>query len=536
MPIEIQTAAKNLTVQNKCFRGSLDLPMAKATNENISALMSITKKDRDSVICALNQVGGDLGLAVEALCGSGPSSGAERSRDIGGESGLAVDQAGNRMMRPSDLSRPGTSGTSLGRRTREGDGEDGGYLTLKVVRPSQEEGEGIEIHFRVKQTTQMGKLKRSYSDRLGVAMTSLRFLYDGKRIPDDATPGMLEMESGDYIEVYRELGRELADVRVQGHGVVAMDEARASKRPDSAPLAAAMSYLAGKEQEHAGLFVDKELQEVQLEIDQEEESRGTKRMSRHASGNMEEANTPSKRRRETSRAGDEEGVSLTNNVREELERITKKYEDLVKKLRDKVECPVCFDVPRKPPVPVCPNGHVVCVRCARAECPTCRVKMERGTSTLAVTVIENIDHQCDHEGCDASFPLAALDEHQATCRHRLVKCPGLDCPTKIPLSRLKDHALACCVERAEIKPHPLPHRFTYMMNEDAQTLSSESQNFMWRLEGIMFEEETFFLKVTRKARRGRWFFFVQMIGSAAEVARFGVTMIVFRKVDSDPRQ
>ena len=34
-----------------------------------------------------------------------------------------------------------------------------------------------------------------------------------------------------------------------------------------------------------------------------------------------------------------------------------------------------------------------------------------------------------------------------------------------------------------------------MMNEDAQTLSSESQNFMWRLEGIMFEEETFFLKV-----------------------------------------
>ena len=56
MPIDIQTAAKNLTVQNKCFRGSLDLPMAKATNENISALMSITKKDRDSVVCALNQV------------------------------------------------------------------------------------------------------------------------------------------------------------------------------------------------------------------------------------------------------------------------------------------------------------------------------------------------------------------------------------------------------------------------------------------------------------------------------------------------
>ena len=54
-------------------------------------------------------------------------------------------------------SRPGTSGSSIARRSREGEGEDGGYLTLKVVRPSQEEGEGIEIHFRVKQTTQVKK-------------------------------------------------------------------------------------------------------------------------------------------------------------------------------------------------------------------------------------------------------------------------------------------------------------------------------------------------------------------------------------------
>ena len=31
-----------------------------------------------------------------------------------------------------------------------------------------------EIHFRVKQTTQMGKLKKSYSERVGVPVTSLR--------------------------------------------------------------------------------------------------------------------------------------------------------------------------------------------------------------------------------------------------------------------------------------------------------------------------------------------------------------------------
>ena len=46
----------------------------------------------------------------------------------------------------------------------------------------------------------MGKLKGIYSDMLGVAMLRLRFLYDGKRIPDDATPGMLEMERLKLLE------------------------------------------------------------------------------------------------------------------------------------------------------------------------------------------------------------------------------------------------------------------------------------------------------------------------------------------------
>ena len=84
--------------------------------------------------------------------------------------------------------------------------------------------------------------------------------------------------------------------------------------------------------------------------------------------------------------------------------MTRKYEELVRKLRDKVECPVCFDVPKSAPVPVCPNGHVVCVKCVREVCPTCRVRMEHGTSTLAVTVIENIEHTCEHEDCGQSLP------------------------------------------------------------------------------------------------------------------------------------
>ena len=50
---------------------------------------------------------------------------------------------------------------------------DAEYIKLKVVGQDSN-----EIHFRVKQTTQMGKLKKSYSERVGVPVTSLRYTYE----------------------------------------------------------------------------------------------------------------------------------------------------------------------------------------------------------------------------------------------------------------------------------------------------------------------------------------------------------------------
>ena len=50
----------------------------------------------------------------------------------------------------------------------------------------------------------MGKLKKSYSERVGAPIASLRFLFDGKRINDDETPKSLELEQDDVIEVYQE--------------------------------------------------------------------------------------------------------------------------------------------------------------------------------------------------------------------------------------------------------------------------------------------------------------------------------------------
>lgn len=45
------------------------------------------------------------------------------------------------------------------------------YIKLKVVGPDSN-----EISFRVKMMTKMDKLKKSYSERVGVPVGSLRFL------------------------------------------------------------------------------------------------------------------------------------------------------------------------------------------------------------------------------------------------------------------------------------------------------------------------------------------------------------------------
>ena len=73
------------------------------------------------------------------------------------------------------------------------------YIKLKVVGQ-----DNSEVHFKVKFTTNMGKLKKSYSERQGVPLNSLRFLFDGRRINDEETPKALEMENDDTIEVYQE--------------------------------------------------------------------------------------------------------------------------------------------------------------------------------------------------------------------------------------------------------------------------------------------------------------------------------------------
>ncbi|XP_055000772.1 small ubiquitin-related modifier 1-like [Sorex araneus] len=79
------------------------------------------------------------------------------------------------------------------------DKKGGDYIKLKATGQ-----DSSEIHFKVKMTAHLKKLRESYCQRQGVPMNSLRFLIEGQRITDNHTPKELGMEEEHVIEVYQE--------------------------------------------------------------------------------------------------------------------------------------------------------------------------------------------------------------------------------------------------------------------------------------------------------------------------------------------
>lgn len=69
------------------------------------------------------------------------------------------------------------------------------HITLKV-----KSHEGNEIFFKIKKGTILKKLMDSYCQRQGISPQTVRFLYDGERIPEDATAESLGMEDNDTID------------------------------------------------------------------------------------------------------------------------------------------------------------------------------------------------------------------------------------------------------------------------------------------------------------------------------------------------
>eukprot|EP00092_Neocalanus_flemingeri_P032245 GFUD01035050.1.p1 GENE.GFUD01035050.1~~GFUD01035050.1.p1 ORF type:complete len:288 (+),score=48.45 GFUD01035050.1:103-966(+) len=198
-----------------------------------------------------------------------------------------------------------------------------------------------------------------------------------------------------------------------------------------------------------------------------------------------------------------------------------KYLKLTAKLREHIECPVCLETPRSCPVPVCPNGHFVCHVCKRDICPTCRVVMGRGKSTLAVTVLENIEHDCPNVGCDGLLPLDQYEEHLLSCLHRLVDCPVNECKKKVSFSELIDHLKHSCEASTPVEDltkikFPRAWNYEYFGTGTGY----------WSSDVLLWKGEHFVISVNNFTEFELWEFTVQQLGPQEKCSKFRFSLTV----------
>jgi len=196
---------------------------------------------------------------------------------------------------------------------------------------------------------------------------------------------------------------------------------------------------------------------------------------------------------------------------------------LVDKLKDKIECPVCMEIPRKGPVPVCPNGHFVCPKCKKDSCPTCRSIMGNNMSILAGTIIDNIEHQCKFEDCDQSFLLTDLEKHEEACPHRTVFCLHPSCTKEIPLSKLQNHLVdktSCLGENVFVDLRNKKRCTSFQIFNGDVT----DPKMTWGLDTFSFEGMDFALYLHKS--QGQFYFVIVMFGTEVQCSEYRVELEV----------
>eukprot|EP00092_Neocalanus_flemingeri_P019268 GFUD01020872.1.p1 GENE.GFUD01020872.1~~GFUD01020872.1.p1 ORF type:complete len:408 (+),score=70.37 GFUD01020872.1:68-1225(+) len=217
-----------------------------------------------------------------------------------------------------------------------------------------------------------------------------------------------------------------------------------------------------------------------------------------------------------------------NNLKRKL-REQVKAKNIVDQLKEKLECPVCFEIPHESPVPVCQNGHIVCNECKAEACPTCRVNMGSGKSLLAMTVIENIDHRCKFIDCEEFFPVDEIEKHAKVCAHRSVSCPCSKCDVKVGLSKLLAHLnnSDCSYDSQVIlKKTSLIEKVsavkTLTLNASEQRRYVKSA--VYRLNTFTFEDISFCIFIEK--REWLYHFSLVMFASEEECSKYKIEMAV----------
>jgi len=188
------------------------------------------------------------------------------------------------------------------------------------------------------------------------------------------------------------------------------------------------------------------------------------------------------------------------------------------KLRETVECPVCYHV-RRGDIYQCKKGHSVCGSCftklPAQLCPLARCEYDRPPrhNLMAEQIIARggVAMDCDNadQGCLETGVGQALEEHLPECLYRKVPCPDTYCKKRIRLNKLDRH-LDGTSHNHRVKRHFRPcSKFSV----------SEKRNKDWKLKMPQEKKGVSFYK-QMVVREGTWYAWVQVEGGAREAARW----------------
>jgi len=114
-----------------------------------------------------------------------------------------------------------------------------------------------------------------------------------------------------------------------------------------------------------------------------------------------------------------------------------------------LECPVCLETIKDPPVFLCTNGHELCHTCRERHktegkpCPVCKGELTDTRARAVERMLEKLPKtRCKHKGCTFSRADAQVvkSHEEKECRLKPVKCD--ECRQQIALSQLYDHKVA----------------------------------------------------------------------------------------------
>lgn len=80
-------------------------------------------------------------------------------------------------------------------------------LALPTIEPNETvtvrvaAADGTTIYFKIKAHTAMRKLMHTYCNKVSADPSRVRFIYNGDRVSENATPHSLELEDDDVIDV-----------------------------------------------------------------------------------------------------------------------------------------------------------------------------------------------------------------------------------------------------------------------------------------------------------------------------------------------